>query len=292
MGDCRGSESRNESLALSPDRQRFATLSPQNGYTQLSIGALAGGGEPVKFDIPSVSGPLGWLDDRYVLSQNDGIILDTQNGAAICKATANGRVGRAGDGTYWLYNNRKESPALARTSFPSASLLSKLAATQAAPVQPVVGPGTRLAIAGGFDTDPASMQQHEAAFKERGWILDPSAPLKFSASTKQEPSKSVEYTSILSREKQTVNVEGATIMTIVLTDGQGKELWQSGMSKGGGYAPSFVTLNQGQSLQDKVNNSSNYQLKANVSGFPALIFPRDAYNNLGVVQVTDKGEKF
>jgi len=41
MGDCRGSENRNESLALSPDRQRFATLSPKNGYSELSIGATS-----------------------------------------------------------------------------------------------------------------------------------------------------------------------------------------------------------------------------------------------------------
>ncbi len=294
-GDMRAGERwNNTALAISPDRARTASLMNLNGYSQLALRNVADpDGEGTQFDIPSVSGPLTWLNDRYLLALGTGVVLDANNGAPVWRVKGTSQMRRSPEGTYWLSSQSKGETALTRTAFPSDKLLAKLKTARSEPIKPLVGPGSRVAVQGGFDSDPQSQERIKQVFEERGWILDPNGPFRISGSASQQPGRTQEYQNMLTREKQSVSIPGATLIQINLTDATGNVLWKTEyQTGGGGYAPSMVTLREGESLQDKVGGNQGNSPRPEIASVPAMIFPAKTFDNLPGMMLSEKGEQY
>jgi WD40 repeat protein len=294
-GDMRGGQRWNASgLAFSPDRARTASLVPGHGYARLEMREVQDpDSEAKKFDLPSVEGPLTWLTERHVMAMGSGVVFDSANGAPVFRVSAALQIRRSPDGTYWLSKNGKGEIELARTTFPSEKLLGKLKTARSEPIKPIVGPGARVAVQSGFDTDPATQQRIQQEFTRRGWILDPNGTFRINGSTSQQPGKTVDYENLLTRQRTSVNIPGATLIQISLTDVTGKVLWKTEyQSGGGGYAPSMVMLRPGESLQDKVAGSQGSGPRPEITSVPEMIFPDKPFEPLPSMVLNEKGEQF
>ncbi|HTN75905.1 MAG TPA: hypothetical protein VL096_11690, partial [Pirellulaceae bacterium] len=293
-GDMRaGSHWAGTTLAISPDRKRTASLTNANGYSKLSLRTVGDtDSEGMQIDIPAAGGPLTWLNDNYLVAMGSGVVLDVNNGAPLWRISAP-NIKRSPDGTYWLSKHAKGEIVLTRTSFPSEKLFTRLKAARSEPLRPIVGPGARVAVQGGFDTDPASQDRIKEEFERRGWILDPNGSFRISGSVTQQPGKNVEYQNMLTRERSSVSIPGGVLIQINLTDANGKVLWKTEYEAGGGgYAPSMVTLSGGESLQDKVTGNQGSGPKPEISTVPAVIFQENPFGHLPVMTLSDQGEKY
>src|SRR5690606_25345853 len=74
-----------DKLAVSPDRTRVASLTTASGYSRLMVKEVTGEGPGNTFDIPSASGPITWLDDRYLLTLGTGVVFDSTTGAPLSR---------------------------------------------------------------------------------------------------------------------------------------------------------------------------------------------------------------
>jgi hypothetical protein len=280
-------------LAFSPDLKSTASLVGANGYTKLVIRDVADREKEGKeFELPHVHGQVSWLNERFLLVVGNGLVLDANNGAPVYKLKASTDLKRSPDGTYWLNKRDKGEITLTRTQFPTPTFFTKLKNARSNPIKPIVGRGSRVAVTSGFDTDAQSTQRIESEFKRRGWILDPNGTFRISASTSQKPGKSVEYRDTLNGSTQSVNLPGATVIKIDMTDVGGKVIWKTEFEAGGGgYAPSFVFLRQGESLQDKVGGNQPTP-KPDIGMVPDMVFPPDPFGALPGMTLNEKGEQY
>jgi hypothetical protein len=274
------------SLELTRDQRRYARLSPNSrtNIWQLTLGNLPGGEVTAQFDVP-FSGRIRWLDDRYLLSEPT-VIIDSQTGQPICKVEGLGNLSRAADGTYWLFVDSKTNPRLTRTPFPRPALLAKLRTLPPASIQPVLGPGSRVALGAGFKTDHQAMAQHQIAFEKRGWIMDQAAPLRLNFSSQQDAGQTVTYRRGTSGKTETVTVPGPYKTQSSITDSSGKILWKAEGSYLGSAAPPVVVLQGQETLQDQVTPLAEAP-EARVDNFPQLLFGTDWYPKLPQVSYTD-----
>ncbi len=273
------------SLALSPDGTRYARLSPnsQTNIWQLTLGDLPSGEQTAQFDVP-YSNRIRWLDERFLLSEPT-VIIDSHTGMPHCKAEGNGWRIRATDGTFWLFLDSKTDPILTRTTFPQPAILAKLRTLPAAPIKPVLGPGSRVALGNGFKTDPEAMKQHAVAFEKRGWIMDQSASLKLNFTAQQEAARTETFRDTSGRT-QTVSVPGPYKTHSSITDASGKVLWKAEGSTLGSAAPSVAVLQGNETLQERVTPPPAAP-EARVGNFPHTIFGTDWYPQLPVVSFLD-----
>lgn len=288
-------------LAFSPTGDKIAQVTTANGYTMVRLFNTASGEQIKEMVIPplySQADRLNWNDDRYLLI--DTILLDLENGAPTWRYSLAGRPLIGPDGRYWWSNADRGMTTLTPTQVPSDEVRKQVAKLKPKPIAPLIAPGSRVSIhigglAGGLNPADA-LQMLTEQVKARGWIVDNNAPYRLFASS-QEGSEQVTYESFggfgLSggARSQTVSVRKVTT-TYRITDNTGKDVWKVEFSSSAN-APFFISLQEGQNLQQEINKNFDASLRSSINGvsIPLVIFPQDAYHKLNHSVLTDDGER-
>lgn len=284
-------------LAFSPNGDKIAQVTTANGYTMVRLFSTANGEQLKEMVIPplhSRADRLNWNDDRYLLI--DSVLLDLENGAPTWRYTVTGHPLIGPDGKYWFCNSERGMTTLVPSQVPSEEVRKAVGKLKPKPVAPLIGPGSRVAVqvgglAGGLNPADAQQMLIEQV-KIRGWIDDPNAPFRLFASS-QESSEQVTYqgTGFGGGQTQTVSVRKVTT-TYRITDSTNKDVWKVEFGSSAN-APFFVSLREGQSLQDEINKGFDSSLRSSISGvsIPLVIFSQDAYTKLRHSVITASGEQ-
>lgn len=282
-------------LAFSPNGDKIAQVTTANGYTMVKLFSTANGKQLKEMVIPplySQADRLNWNEDRYLLI--DTVLLDLENGAPTWRYSLAGRPLIGPDGKYWWSASDRGMTTLTPTQVPSDEVRKAVAKLKPKPIAPLIGPGTRVSVqigglAGGLNQADAQQMLVEQV-KLRGWIVDPNAPFRLTASS-QEGSEQVTYRGFGGAQTQTVSVRKVTT-TYRITDSTGKDVWKVEFASSA-HAPFIVHLEQGKSLQDEINKGFDSSLRSSISGvsIPLVIFPPDAYQRLNHSVLTQEGER-
>jgi WD40 repeat protein len=287
-------------LAFSPSGDKIAQVTTANGYTMVRLFSTADGKQIKEMVIPplySQADRLNWNEDRYLLI--DSILLDLQKGAPVWRYALAGRPLIGPDGRYWWSHSDRGMTTLTPTQVPSDEVRKQVAKVKPKPIAPIIGPGSHISIqigglAGGLNPNDA-LQMLTEQVKARGWVVDANAPYRLFASS-QEGSEQVTYESFGGRfangaRTQTVSVRKVTT-TYRITDNSGKDVWKVEFGSSAN-APFFISLQEGQNLQQEINKGFDASLRSSISGvsIPLVIFPQDAYQKLNQSILNQDGER-
>lgn len=269
-------------MRFRPDGKRLLSMSDR----RLSAWDIDTGNLWRSFDTPKGASNAEWVGDNHVMLDGSRL-LDLEHRIVVWtyqfpNLQNKNPVTGAGGGKFWyLVSEAPSAPAkvvhrqLAGISFPPKSVVD---AVNALPPQQLYswypGMSVSLSINVGGDLQEKVTQSITLALQGRGMKIADGQPVRVEASTSSGESKSVTYQKTVwgqfgppSHETETVTIT-PTISRIAIIDASGKTLWETS-STSGGYAPGMISIKQGQTAQQTIDE----QHKPNAGFFTSCPFP-------------------
>jgi hypothetical protein len=282
-------------VAFSPTAEKVICVSPDNGYTRIVVHSATTGDLLDEFIVPPVatlSEKIAWNDERFVII--DRIVFDLESGAPVWQIHFSGDPLIPASGKAWVIDRTAQNAvAMYPAEIPSKSLRERFAKSNAKPVAPIIGPGTKVSVhvgslAGGINPADAYKALSEQVTK-RGWTVDANAPFRLFASSAESSGGTVEYRG--SGRTESVNVRQVKT-TYVISDTSGREVWKREFTAQTS-TPFSVVLQEGKSVQQMLNESFDNTLKHSVDGgsLPVLVYPDGIYQRLPTTRISVKGEE-
>jgi hypothetical protein len=267
-------------MRFSPDGKKLIGVDQSNvNVWDISTGELWRA-----FSVTGGSNPQ-WVDENHVMLGGTRLV-DLDRRVVVWTYQYPGLqnlhpVSAAGGGKFWYLVSEPPKPnakaihrQLAGITLPPQSLAASMAAVKPEELYSWY-PGQSVSLSVSVSAEPekatAALKQ---AIADRGLKVVDGSPVRVEVSTSTGESKSTTY------QKRTFGAGGPptfttetvtitpTISRVAIIDASGKTLWQSSATSGG-YAPGMISLKEGQTAQDVMNEYS----KPNLGFFQNIKLP-------------------